>query len=199
MRSVLAILGFVLASLACKALFLLKGGYMLELSMSAPHSARELTLYLLPVRHYGAFHWPTLLFGVLALCWLALARRAKESSIPLFWARFLFICPLVVVNIICVSWFILPNRPDFIYQFRIPLMLMDLSLAYLASFAILPIWSSSHLGFLRHHPTAHNKGMNLTARSVTRLAGHPSLRGLKRTRARRAPARSAGYARRYAA
>ena len=43
-----------------------------------------------------------------------------------------------------------------------------------------------------------NKGMNLTARPVTRLAGIPSHHGLERTRARRAPARSAGYARRYA-
>jgi len=44
-----------------------------------------------------------------------------------------------------------------------------------------------------------NEGMNLTVRSVTRLAGLPSQRGLERARARRAPARPAGYARRYAA
>jgi len=44
----------------------------------------------------------------------------------------------------------------------------------------------------------HNEGMNLTVRPVTRLAGLPSRRGLERARARRAPARPAGYARRYA-
>ena len=44
---------------------------------------------------------------------------------------------------------------------------------------------------------AHNKGINLTARTVTRLAGLPSHRGRERERARRAPVRSAGYARRY--
>jgi hypothetical protein len=44
----------------------------------------------------------------------------------------------------------------------------------------------------------HNEGMNLTARTVTRLAWLSGHRGLERTRARRAPARSAGYARRYA-
>jgi len=42
----------------------------------------------------------------------------------------------------------------------------------------------------------HNKGMNLTARPVTRLAWLFDHGGLERTRARRAPARSAGYARR---
>src|SRR5262245_8241908 len=41
--------------------------------------------------------------------------------------------------------------------------------------------------------------MNLTARTVTRLAGLPSHGGPERERARRAPVRSAGYARRYAA
>jgi len=41
--------------------------------------------------------------------------------------------------------------------------------------------------------------MNLTARTVTRLAGLPSNDGRERERARRAPVRSAGYARRYAA
>jgi len=45
-----------------------------------------------------------------------------------------------------------------------------------------------------HQP--HNEGMNLTARTVTRLAGSPSNGGLERERARRAPVRSAGYARR---
>ena len=45
---------------------------------------------------------------------------------------------------------------------------------------------------------AHNKGMNLTVRSVTRLAWLPSHRGRERTRTRRAPARSAVYARRCA-
>jgi len=44
---------------------------------------------------------------------------------------------------------------------------------------------------------ADNKGMNLTAQTVTRLAGLPSNGGLERARARRAPARPAGYARRY--
>jgi hypothetical protein len=47
--------------------------------------------------------------------------------------------------------------------------------------------------------SAHNEGMNLTARTVTRLAGFPSHGGPVRERARRAPVRSAGYARRYAA
>ena len=47
-------------------------------------------------------------------------------------------------------------------------------------------------------PAADNKGMNLTAQTVTRLAGLPSNGGLERERARRAPVRSAGYARRYA-
>src|SRR5262249_54244545 len=45
----------------------------------------------------------------------------------------------------------------------------------------------------------HNKGINLTARPVTRLAWLPSHGGLERERARRAPVQSAGYARRYAA
>ena len=39
-----------------------------------------------------------------------------------------------------------------------------------------------------------NNGINLTARAVTRRAKFPSNGGLERTRARRVPARSAGYA-----
>jgi len=44
----------------------------------------------------------------------------------------------------------------------------------------------------------HNEGMNLTVRPVTRLAWLPSHGGPERERARRAPVRSAGYARRCA-
>jgi len=48
------------------------------------------------------------------------------------------------------------------------------------------------------HAAPSNEGMNLTVRPVTRLAWLPSHRGHERERARRAPVRSAGYARRSA-
>ena len=61
--------------------------------------------------------------------------------------------------------------------------------------------SVTHFSWAYHLQTSmvawpYNKRMNLTARSVTRLAGLPSHHGLERSRARRVPARSAGYAQR---